>query len=188
MADEQEEYELVELEYTEDDIAYYIEDEDGNELGFAITDEDGNDIEYYYDDNAGDYVDADDEPDSAEVDDPAADGAEVPGSKSAPPKPKHKVAPGAKAVKEESLAYMAGNAASKFKSKAKDVPDKIEQKAKEAKASKKTEKAKSDLKETADDLNEIYHAGKEVGDELKAAYDDIAGMFDFLPKKKTRRR
>lgn len=42
-----EEYEEVELEYSEEDILYYIEDEDGNQIGFAIE-EDGQEVEYYY--------------------------------------------------------------------------------------------------------------------------------------------
>ena len=49
MAENHDDFELIELEYTEDDIAYYIEDEDGNELGFAIVDENGEEVEYYYD-------------------------------------------------------------------------------------------------------------------------------------------
>ena len=49
MAKNHDDFELIELEYTEDDIAYYIEDEDGNELGFAIVGENGEEVEYYYD-------------------------------------------------------------------------------------------------------------------------------------------
>ena len=49
MAENHDDFELIELEYTEDDIAYYIEDEEGNELGFAIVDENGEEVEYYYD-------------------------------------------------------------------------------------------------------------------------------------------
>ncbi|NPD31156.1 hypothetical protein HLV37_04670 [Eggerthellaceae bacterium zg-1084] len=37
-----------ELEYDEDDILYYLEDEDGNELGFALPDENGDPVEYRY--------------------------------------------------------------------------------------------------------------------------------------------
>ena len=43
-----EEFETVELEYSEEDIVYYIFDEDGNEIGFAL-DENGTETEYYYD-------------------------------------------------------------------------------------------------------------------------------------------
>ncbi len=52
MADE---FETIELEYSEDDILYYIEDEDGTEIGFALE-EDGKEVEYYYEGfNADDY-------------------------------------------------------------------------------------------------------------------------------------
>ena len=39
--------ELVELEISEDDILYYIDDEQGREIGFAIM-ENGKEVEYYY--------------------------------------------------------------------------------------------------------------------------------------------
>ena len=42
-----EEFELVELEYSEDDILYYLVDEDGVEVGFVIE-EDGREVECYY--------------------------------------------------------------------------------------------------------------------------------------------
>lgn len=46
-ADNEDGYEVVELELDDDDIAYYLEDEDGNEIGFALI-EDGREVEYYY--------------------------------------------------------------------------------------------------------------------------------------------
>ena len=50
-----EEFESVELEYSEDDILYYIMDEDDNEIGFALE-EDGQEVEYYYEGfDANDY-------------------------------------------------------------------------------------------------------------------------------------
>ena len=42
--------EICELEVDEDAILYYIEDEDGNEIGFAVE-EDGKEVEYYYADD-----------------------------------------------------------------------------------------------------------------------------------------
>ena len=39
--------EVLELEYSESDIAYYIDDEHGNEIGFALV-ENGREVEYYY--------------------------------------------------------------------------------------------------------------------------------------------
>lgn len=40
--------EVFEIEINDEDIAYIIEDEDGNEVGFAVLDEDGKPIEYFY--------------------------------------------------------------------------------------------------------------------------------------------
>ena len=47
--------EVVEIEYSDDDILYYIDDEQGNEIGFAVL-EDGKEVEYYYADSLGDKV------------------------------------------------------------------------------------------------------------------------------------
>ncbi len=178
MAENHDDFELIELEYTEEDIAYYIEDEDGNELGFAIVDENGEEVEYYYDGVEASQYESVDSAVNEQSDDfgdaqmkPTLQGSSA---------PKHQTAPKAKKVKEESLAYLAGNAAGKMKVKAKTVPDKLEQKKNDAKNS----HAKEELKEAASDLNTLYHAGKEVGDELKAAYGDIAEVLDFLPGKK----
>lgn len=41
------EYELVELDFTEDDIVYYLEDEHANRIGFVLM-EDGKEVEYFY--------------------------------------------------------------------------------------------------------------------------------------------
>lgn len=46
-AEELFESEVIELEINEDDILYYITDQDDNEIGFAIM-EDGQEVEYYY--------------------------------------------------------------------------------------------------------------------------------------------
>ena len=45
--------EYYEVDYTDDDILYYIDDEQGNEIGFAVM-EDGEEVEYYYADSLGD--------------------------------------------------------------------------------------------------------------------------------------
>jgi len=47
LLDEYIESEVIELEIDEDDILYYITDQDDNEIGFAIL-EDGKEVEYYY--------------------------------------------------------------------------------------------------------------------------------------------
>ena len=50
-----EEFETVEIEYSEDDILYYLVDEDDNEVGFVIE-ENGQEVECYYEGfDEGDY-------------------------------------------------------------------------------------------------------------------------------------
>lgn len=44
-----EEFESIELEVSEEDILYYLVDEDDNPIGFAVM-EDGEEVEYYFDD------------------------------------------------------------------------------------------------------------------------------------------
>lgn len=58
--DADDDYELVELELSEDDIVRYLEDEAGNRIGFVIM-EDGEEAEYLYveeDDGEGEAGDA----------------------------------------------------------------------------------------------------------------------------------
>lgn len=63
--DEGEEEELYELEFSEDDVVAYLEDEDGNEVGVVVM-EDGEEVEYYYADEEGvEYVAVDDASSSA---------------------------------------------------------------------------------------------------------------------------
>ena len=58
-----EEFESFEIEVSEEDILYYIEDEDGNQVGFAVM-EDGEEVEYFFDGDADDYeIVGDDEDD-----------------------------------------------------------------------------------------------------------------------------
>lgn len=46
-SDEDDGYELVELELDDDDIVRYLEDEDGETIGFVLI-EDGEEVEYFY--------------------------------------------------------------------------------------------------------------------------------------------
>ena len=65
-----EEFETVELEISEDDILYYLVDEDDNEIGFVIE-EDGQEVECYYEGIDGDdfvVVDTEDADDVEEID------------------------------------------------------------------------------------------------------------------------
>ena len=151
------EYEVIELEYSEEDIEYYIEDEDGVELGFALKDEQGNVEEYYYEGNPADYEEA---PENTMT---LPRSSKLNGD-----------------VNERSLTFMAGSAAVKIRSKAEKAPDKIGEVAKKVKPAVK----KSELKAAASDLNEIYRTGKEVGGELKSVYDDLNSMLEFIPTKK----
>ena len=64
----------MELEFSEEDVAYYIDDEDGNEIGVALYDEDGNEVEYYYADEDAEYV----EIEEADVEDAGASAAREP--------------------------------------------------------------------------------------------------------------
>ena len=59
-ADNEDGYELVELELDEDDIVRYLEDEDGNRIGFVLM-EDGEECEYLYVEEDGDGASGDDE-------------------------------------------------------------------------------------------------------------------------------
>lgn len=61
----EEDYELVELELSEEDIVRYIEDEEGNRIGFVVL-EDGEEVEYLLVDDAASAAHADD-PESVEA-------------------------------------------------------------------------------------------------------------------------
>ena len=57
-----EEFESFEIEVSEEDILYYIEDEDGNQVGFAVM-EDGEEVKYFFDGDADDYEIVEDDED-----------------------------------------------------------------------------------------------------------------------------
>lgn len=69
-----EEFETVELEYSEEDILYYLVDEDDKEIGFVLE-IDGEEVECYYDDVDGDEYELVDDGDFQEID--VADLAEL---------------------------------------------------------------------------------------------------------------
>lgn len=186
---EEESDEVIELEISEDDISYYIFDEDGNEVGFVIQ-EDGLEIECYYDE---------DESDEDGTDSGSDEGAAPEAEPYIPEKAEdhgyiHKIA---------SIAGFEGNKARK---KAEVQLDKVRGKAevqvdkaaKAASAQASKMKAKADendlgitregVKETTADLNAIAKEGAETAKELKEAYDDIMDSFGFLVPKKVRRK
>ena len=59
-AEDDEDFEVVELEVSDDDIVCYLEDEEGNRVGFVLM-EDGEECEYYYVDEDDEGSAADDE-------------------------------------------------------------------------------------------------------------------------------
>ena len=67
----EDEFEVVELEYSEEDILYYLVDEDDNEVGFVLKGEDGEEVECYYDDYDADDFEVVDEAAKAPDDVPA---------------------------------------------------------------------------------------------------------------------
>ena len=213
-----EEFETIELEYSEDEILYYIVDEDDNEIGFALE-EDGQEVEYYYEGFDGDDYEL------VEVVEPPAEQA----AKEAPV-PKEPL----EARKAEDMGYLqkiaaiAGHSGNKARKRAEEglgvvrgkaeegfgtVRDKAEvgidkvrtkaeigvDKATEAVESggKKLKDKTSDMDlgitregvaETTADLNAIAKEGAETAKELKEAYDDIMDSFGFLVPKGIRRK
>ena len=202
-----EEFETIELEYSEDEILYYIVDEDDNEIGFALE-EDGQEVEYYYEGFDGDDYEL------VEVVEPPAEhaGKEAP----APKEP-------LEARKAEDMSYLqkvaaiAGHSGNKARKRAEEgfgaVRDKAEvgidkvrtkaeigvDKATEAVESggKKLKDKTSDVDlgitregvaEATADLNAIAKEGAETAKELKEAYDDIMDSFGFLVPKGIRRK
>ena len=187
-----EEFETIELEYSEDDILYYIEDEEGTEIGFALE-EDGKEVEYYYEGfNADDY-------EVVSEPEPKAEPAPAPVKPAEPEEPKEH-------GYLYKLAAIAGHEGNKTRKKAGEKLDVARSKAEEhlgkAKnvATEQAGKAKAkkdeldlgitreDVSEMTSDLNAIAKEGAETAKELKEAYDDIMENFGFLVPKKIKRR
>ncbi len=191
-----EEFETVELEYSEEDILYYIEDEDGTEIGFALE-EDGVEVEYYYEGFEADDYETVSEPVAA-VEEAPAPAAKAP-VKEEPSEPVehgylYKMATiaghtGNKARKqaEEKLDVARGKAEvqySKAKKTATEQAGKAKAKADEA----DIDLSREGIAETTADLNAIAKEGAETVKELKEAYDDIMENFGFMVPKKIRRK
>ena len=204
MADE---FEVVELEYSEEDILYYLVDEDDEEIGFVIM-EDGHEVECYYEGFDGDeYEFVDDAPEEVAPPDPEPMPAPEPyvAEKASDHGYLHKLA----AIASHEGGKVRDRAGAKLdvaRDKAEVQLDKAKQVATEKAGKAKqvaTEqagraKAKADesdidlsregLKETTADLNAIAKEGAETAKELKEAYDDIMENFGFLVPKKVRRK
>lgn len=196
-----EEFETIELEYSEDDILYYLEDEDGTEIGFAIE-EDGKEVEYFYDGFDADEYEIVEE--IVEVAQAVEEPVEKPGAKSTAAKEKNSE------PKEHGYLYkmaaIAGHEGNKTRKKAEEKLDVVRGKAEEqygkakAVASEQAGKAKAKaddmdigitregVQEMTSDLNALAKEGAEAAKEFKEAYDDIMENFGFLVPKKIRRR
>ncbi len=167
--DEAFEDEPFELEFSEEDVAYYIEDEDGNEIGFALTEPDGTETEYYYEGvDADAYVEAPDD------------------SPSAPVSAKGKGAqPFVRRAGEEvgKLSVKAGEGAAQAAAAAKNTVRKI----KDGKSKDQEEDedlgfglTSSQVKKAAGDFTSLAKEGAQAAAELRGVYDDIFGELDFL--------
>lgn len=200
-----EEFETIELEYSEDDILYYLEDEDGTEIGFAIE-EDGDEVEYFYEGfDAEEYEIVEEIVEAGQaVDEPVKKpAAEKPAAKGNGPESQDEPKEHGYLYKMASIAGYEGN---KTRKKAEEKLDVVRGKAEEqygkAKkvASEQAGKAKSKaddmdlgitregVQEMTSDLNSLAKEGAETAKELKEAYDDIMENFGFLVPKKIRRR
>lgn len=192
-----EEFETVEMEYSEDDILYYLVDEDDNEVGFVIE-EDGQEVECYYEGFDGDDYEIAGESPAAQPE------AEPPhAAKQAEPYVAEKAEDHGYLHK---LAAIAGHEGNKAREKAEVKLDAVRGKAEvQVDKAKKAAtdqagkaKAKADendlgitregVKEATADLNAIAKEGAETAKELKEAYDDIMENFGFLMPKKIRRK
>ena len=196
MADE---FETVELEYSEDDILYYIVDEDDNEIGFALE-EDGKEVEYYYEGFDGDDYEVVEEVVESAPAQPAA--AQPTKPVTAKPIPEKAADHG----RMHKMAAIAGATGNKARNKAEEQLEKVRSKAEEGvdkateameQGGKKLKEKKDDMDlgitregiaETTADLNVIAKEGAETAKELKEAYDDIMDSFGFLVPKNVRRK
>lgn len=213
MADQ---FETVEMEVSEDDILYYLESENGEEIGFVIM-EDGREVECYYE-GFEEYYDSDE----FEIVD-AAEAVEDEGSANTANASKAAAKEPAKPAKAEDHGYLhkiasiagfegdkarkkAGAQLNKARDKAAPVVDRARSKAEEGvdKATAAVESGGAKIKqkqdeydlgitregiaETTADLNALAKEGAETAKELKEAYDDIMDSFGFLMPKGVRRR
>lgn len=185
------ELEEVELEFSDEDILYYLVDEDEVEVGFVIE-EDGQEVECYYEEYAEMAFEVVDEDEKAS------------GSKSAKGSAGAKEKPQTTNVKDEipenpgylyKMATIAGHEGNKVAKKAgkalDDVRGKATEQAKKAKA--KADEldlgiTREDVSQMTSDLNEIAREGAATAKELKETYDDIMDSFGFLMPKGNRRR
>lgn len=192
---EEVEFEEVELEFSDDDILYYLVDEDEVEVGFVIE-EDGQEVECYYEEFAEMAFEVIDE------DEKSSGSKDAKGTAQASAQAKAR--PQAKSAKDETpenpsylykMATIAGHEGNKARKKAEKALDGVREKtteqAKKAKA--KADEldlgiTRDDVSQMTSDLNEIAREGAATAKELKETYDDIMDSFGFLMPKGKRRR
>ena len=176
-----EEFETVELEYSEEDILYYLVDEDGNEVGFVIE-EDGVEVECYYEDEQEDGPVSEPEPEEPQPSEPEEPGylrkmASIAGFH------------GNRARKkaEAGIGKVRG-AAEKQVDKATDAVETQGKKLKDKKDEMDLGITREDVSKTTEDLNVIAREGAATVKELKGTYDELMEEFGFLVPKKIKRR
>lgn len=190
-----EEFETVELEYSEEDILYYIEDEGGVEIGFALM-EDGKEVEYYYEGFDGEDYETVAEPDYSIATESRPAAKTVPAEDDGPEEHGYLY----------KMAAIAGHQGGKVRSKAEVKLDKARSAAEKqytkAKgvAAEQAAKTKAEADEldlgitregvarTTADLNALAKEGAETAKELKGAYDDIMENVGWMLPKGVKRR
>ena len=194
MADE---FEVVEIEYSEDDILYYLVDEDDNEVGFVIE-EDGVEVECYYeefDENEYELIEEDAQPETPPAPEPyVAQKAEdhgylhkimaIAGHEGGKVRDKAEVKLEKVRGKAEVQVDKAKVVATEAAGKAKDAAGKAKAKAEENDLG----ITRESIQETTADLNALAKEGAETAKELKEAYDDIMDNIGFLVPKNVRRK
>ena len=177
------EEEVVDLEYSEDDILYYLVDEDDNEVGFVIE-EDGQEVECYY---------ADEDAEAYEVIDKPAPMPYVP-EKAADHGYLHKIASiathkGSKVRRKADATFeKARSKAEVHTNKAKKAASEQAKKAKAKREETDLGITREDITNATSDLNTIAKEGAATAKELKETYDEIMDSFGFLVPKKIRRK
>ena len=197
-----EEFETVELEYSEEDIVYYIFDEDGNEIGFALE-ENGAEVEYYYDgtdpsefetvEEAA--LEAAPEPEAAPASKPASEPeepvehgylyklAQIAGHEGNKARKKAGAELGKARDKAKPAVSAARSRAEAGLDKARNAAEAGGKKLKEKKDEYDLGITREDVSEATADLNAIAKEGAATAKELKETYDDIMDSFGaFLPK------
>lgn len=175
------EEEVIEIEFDEDDVLYYLVDEDDVTVGFVLADEQGEEAEYYF---TGEEI----EQFKAEEEEKSRTQATAAASSSKP--------------KNNSLAYKAGaaaaGAATAGKAAAKTGVEKAKHGVEKARGWADKFQPNDDgeydlgitregVEEATHDMNAIYHESVETIAELKGAFDDIKeglSLDGLLGKKK----